>query len=199
MCNCGKTCGLLLFTLLALLSFACLYIEFWQGELASCETPFVEIGSSCYFFSTNKAPTYEYYKVAYKGRIFSVPAQLDWLAAGFACETLDQRAHLISVESFEENQQLVIFMQEHAHSAMHTYFWSAGHRGSMLDGFAPHTLQHHYWHRAAEPMNYTNFAVNNSQRFSLGHCLYLELIDWQIVMTEASCKSKMSYACEFKL
>lgn len=62
---------------------------------ARCLKPFVEIGNRCFFFSTNKAvsinrlnilcsldskeylqPTYEFYRISYKGRDFSVPAMV---------------------------------------------------------------------------------------------------------------------------
>nr|XP_036678543.1 uncharacterized protein LOC108021579 isoform X3 [Drosophila suzukii] len=38
-----------------------------------CSKPFVKIGDRCYFFSSNKEPSYEYYKIVYKNRAFSVP------------------------------------------------------------------------------------------------------------------------------
>ncbi|XP_043070381.1 uncharacterized protein LOC6566997 isoform X3 [Drosophila grimshawi] len=69
----GIAWNLFLLVLLMLTSYVCIYLEFWKSR---CTQPFVEIGDNCYFLSTNKAPTYDYYKVSYKGHIFSVPAEV---------------------------------------------------------------------------------------------------------------------------
>ncbi|TDG43367.1 hypothetical protein AWZ03_010235 [Drosophila navojoa] len=193
----GKSCELLILVLLILASYACFYLEFWKPR---CMTPFVEIGDNCYFFSTNKAPTYEYYKISYKGRIFSVPAELDWLHASFACETLDPSARLMTVKSAEEMRYLSDYLERYAHPDIHPYFWSGGHRGSLADSVVERSsLNHFYWHHDPHPMNFSNFVEsqpNSTLRFPSGYCVYLELIGSELIMATASCKHKMAFACE---
>ncbi|KAM8714926.1 hypothetical protein ACLKA7_002039 [Drosophila subpalustris] len=150
-----KSWEAMLLALLLLASYLCIYLEFWRPR---CMKPFVEIGSSCYFFSTNKAPTYEYYKVSYNGRVFSVPAKLDWLHAGFACEALDSNAKLVSVETSEEMRLMAHYMRRYAHAHTHPHFWSGGHRGNLgTKEFDQQSMDNFYWHYESQPMNYTNF------------------------------------------
>ncbi|XP_034472395.1 uncharacterized protein LOC117780102 [Drosophila innubila] len=187
-----------LLAILLLISYACIYMEFWKPR---CMKPFVEIGNSCYFFSTNKAPTYEYYKVSYNGRIFSVPAMLDWLHAGFACETLDSNAKLVSIESAEEMRYMANYMRRYAHANNHSFFWSGGHRGNLgARQFDQHSMENFYWHYESLPMNYTNFdqreADERSKRYPSGFCIYLDFVESELIMRTANCKHQMAFVCE---
>lgn len=168
--------------------------------------PFVEIGNSCYFFSTNKAPTYEYYKVSYNGRIFSVPAMLDWLHAGFACETLDSNAKLLSIESAEEMRGIEDYMRHYSHINTHPYFWSGGHRGNLgAKVFDQETMKEFYWNYESHPMNYTFFAQQESEevnkRYPHGFCVYIEFVGFEeteLIMRTANCKHQLAYVCELQ-
>ncbi|EDW57730.1 uncharacterized protein LOC115763519 [Drosophila novamexicana] len=195
----GRSCELVILVLLILASYACIYLEFWKPR---CMKPFVEIGDNCYFFSTNKAPTYEYYKVSYNGRIFSVPAILDWLHASFACETLDANARLLTVRTAEEMRYLSNYIGRYAHPGTHPFFWSGGHRGSLAQLEVDHSsLERFYWHHDPHPMNFSNFVEQqtNSTRFPSGFCVYLEYVGSELIMATASCKQKMAFACELQL
>ncbi|KAH8415014.1 hypothetical protein KR215_011054 [Drosophila sulfurigaster] len=194
----GKSCETMLLALLLLASYAIIYMHFWKPR---CIKPFVEIGSSCYFFSTNKAPTYEYYKVSYKGRIYSVPAMLDWLHAGFACEAMDSNARLVSIESAEEMRNLANFMLHSAHANTHPHFWSGGHRGNLAAKVFDHlSMKNFYWHNELHPMNYTNFLQHDpdgeSKRYPNGYCVYLDFLKVDLVMRSANCKHQMAFVCE---
>ncbi|KAH8403334.1 hypothetical protein KR222_010936 [Zaprionus bogoriensis] len=193
----GKSCEVLLLALLLLASYICIYLEFSQPR---CLKPFVEIGNSCYFFSTNKAPTYEFYRVSYKGRDYSVPVMLDWLRASFACETLDPSARLLTIESAEEMRHLAHFIERYAHTKTHAVFWSGGHRGNVASKqFDKASMNFFYWHNDSQPMNFTNFArgqTKPSKRFSEGYCIYLEALGSELIMNSANCKQPMAYACE---
>ncbi|XP_062142309.1 uncharacterized protein LOC133850276 [Drosophila sulfurigaster albostrigata] len=194
----GKSCETMLLALLLLASYAIIYMHFWKPR---CIKPFVEIGSSCYFFSTNKAPTYEYYKVSYKGRIYSVPAMLDWLHAGFACEAIDSNARLVSIESAEVMRNLANFMLHSAHANTHPHFWSGGHRGNLAAKVFDHlSMKNFYWHNELHPMNYTNFLQHDpdggSKRYPNGYCVYLDFLKSDLVMRSANCKHQMAFVCE---
>ncbi|KAH8377661.1 hypothetical protein KR093_006543 [Drosophila rubida] len=194
----GKSWEMMLLALLLLASYACVYKHFWTPR---CMKPFVEIGSSCYFFSTNKAPTYEYYKVSYKGRVLSVPAMLDWLHAGFACEVIDANARLLSVESVEEMRHLASYMLHHAHAQTHPHFWTGGHRGSMASSvFDPLSMKYFYWHNEPQPMNYSNFAPaepeGENKRYPQGYCVYLDFMKPDLVMRSANCQHHMAFVCK---
>ncbi|KAH8274061.1 hypothetical protein KR044_009427 [Drosophila immigrans] len=194
----GKYWEATLLALLLLASYACIYKQFWKPR---CMKPFVEIGRSCYFFSTNKAPTYEYYKVSYKGRIYSVPAMLDWLHAQFACEAIDSNARLVSIESDEEMQKLASYMLHHAHANTHPHFWSGGHRGCLAAKvFDQLTMNDFYWHNEPHPMNYTNFVhhdpAGESKHYPTGYCVYIDFMKPDLVMRSANCKHQMAFVCE---
>ncbi|XP_032595266.1 uncharacterized protein LOC6566997 isoform X2 [Drosophila grimshawi] len=192
----GIAWNLFLLVLLMLTSYVCIYLEFWKSR---CTQPFVEIGDNCYFLSTNKAPTYDYYKVSYKGHIFSVPAELDWLQARFACETLDANAQLLTMKSVEEMSYLANYMRRYAHSGTQPFFWSGGHRGSLSHSETDlSTLDNYYWHFEPYPMNYSNFFKSNNLRFASGFCVYLEYIGGELLMATASCNQKMPFACQLQ-
>ncbi|XP_030377397.1 uncharacterized protein LOC115626234 [Scaptodrosophila lebanonensis] len=166
-----------------------------------CSKPFVQIGENCYFFSTNKAPSYEYYKLSYKGITFSVPTTLDWLHAGFGCETLDAEARVVSVESLHEMRAISDYMRHQAHAETKPAFWSGGHRGRMLHmSIDKHTLNDFYWHHAQLPMNYSNWATGEPQdkAFPEGFCVYLEFTGSELVMGTMHCDKKMAYVCEIQ-
>ncbi|XP_017089794.2 uncharacterized protein [Drosophila bipectinata] len=170
-----------------------------------CTKPFVQIGNRCYFFSSNKPSTYEYYKVSYKNREFSVPVMMGWMHAKFGCETIDQQARLITIQSSEEMKLIVDFFQ-YGESHIHTHktFWSGGHRGQLSDrrDVNHSTLVDFYWHDDPHPMKFKNFAPKNppSRTFDDGFCVFLEVTPQKVVeMGVADCIKKLAFACELDM
>ncbi|KAH8350573.1 hypothetical protein KR067_009677, partial [Drosophila pandora] len=165
-----------------------------------CSRPFVQIGDRCYFFSSNKAPSYDNYKVSYKNRVFSVPVIMDWMHAKFGCETIDQQARLITIQSAEEMQRIADFLRYGAHAQTHTVFWSGGHRGQLSDrnDVNHSTLVDFYWHDDHHPMKFTNFPHKDppKRKFDDGFCVFLEFTGQVVVMRVGSCTKKIAFACE---
>ncbi|XP_023031229.1 uncharacterized protein LOC26530183 [Drosophila willistoni] len=196
----GKSFLAFTFLLLLLGCYVCIYQEYFQS---ACSKPFVQIGRNCYFFSTNKAASYEFYKVSYKNRVFSVPIMMDWLHANFGCETLDSQARLITLQNADEMRLLVDYIRDHTHADTHPMFWSGGHRGRANDGMDidHRTLIDFYWHDDYFPMNFTNFArdVPLQKTYSDGFCVSLEFTGNELIMGVASCEKRMSFVCELRL
>ncbi|XP_020804787.1 uncharacterized protein LOC110181393 [Drosophila serrata] len=137
---------------LLLLLFSYIYI-FKEFSKPLCTKPFVQIGERCFFFSSNKPPSYEYYKLSYKNRVFSVPVIMDWLHANFGCETIDSQARLMTIRSSEEMRLIANYMRYGAHAQTHAVFWSGGHRGrlSHKTDIDHSTLVKFYWHQISIP------------------------------------------------
>ncbi|XP_037709834.1 uncharacterized protein LOC119547173 isoform X3 [Drosophila subpulchrella] len=165
-----------------------------------CSKPFVRIGDRCYFFSSNKEPSYEYYRMVYKNRAFSVPVVMDWMHANFGCETIDPQARLVTVRSAQEMRLISDYMRYRAHVQTHSIFWSGGHRGRLSDpkDVDHKTLIDFYWHQHAYPMNFTNFVATKqpNRRFENGFCVYLEFTGEELVMGVEKCDRKIAFVCE---
>ncbi|XP_017033705.1 uncharacterized protein [Drosophila kikkawai] len=184
---------------LLLLLFSYIYI-FKEFSKPLCSKPFVNIGERCFFFSSNKPPTYEYYRVGYKNRVFSVPVIMDWLHANFGCETIDPQARLVTIRNSEEMRLISNYMRYGAHAQTHAVFWSGGHRGrlSAVDDVDHKTLVQFYWHQDPHPMNFTNFVASKppKRKFQDGFCVYLEFTGEELVMGVAQCDKKIAFVCE---
>ncbi|KAH8412847.1 hypothetical protein KR009_006277, partial [Drosophila setifemur] len=168
--------------------------------ISRCTPPFVEIGDRCFFFSSNKIPTYEYYKMTYKNRVFSVPVIMDWLAANFGCETIDAKARLMTVRSWEEMKLIAEYMRYKAHAQTHAVFWCGGHRGRLADinDIDHSTLVDFYWHQDTQPINYTHFEVKSPKKEpNRGrYCVKLEFLGTKLEMSVESCHKKIAFVCE---
>ncbi|KAH8255344.1 hypothetical protein KR038_001378, partial [Drosophila bunnanda] len=165
-----------------------------------CTKPFVQIGERCFFFSSNKPPSYEYYKLKYKNRVFSVPVIMDWMHANFGCEAIDSQARLMTIRSAEEMRLISNYMRYGAHAQTHSVFWCGGHRGKLASpkDIDHSTLAKFYWHQDALPMNFTNFVASNQPKrnFQDGFCVYLEFTGEEVVMGVGQCDKKLAFACE---
>ncbi|XP_017069642.2 uncharacterized protein LOC108106904 [Drosophila eugracilis] len=185
--------GLLLLTI----GYIYIFKDCWQPR---CLKPFVEIGDRCYFFSSNKPPSFEYYRMVYKDRVFSVPVIMDWMHANFGCETIDPQARLVTIRSFHEMRLLSDYMRYRAHAQTHAIFWSGGHRGRLSDSKdVDHgTLKDFYWHQDSYPMNFTNFVPTEQpqRKFENGFCVYLEFMGEELVMGVEKCDRKIAFVCE---
>ncbi|KRF98238.1 uncharacterized protein Dwil_GK28181 [Drosophila willistoni] len=156
-----------------------------------------------YAIHKRRSASYEFYKVSYKNRVFSVPIMMDWLHANFGCETLDSQARLITLQNADEMRLLVDYIRDHTHADTHPMFWSGGHRGRANDGMDidHRTLIDFYWHDDYFPMNFTNFArdVPLQKTYSDGFCVSLEFTGNELIMGVASCEKRMSFVCELRL
>ncbi|KAH8244778.1 hypothetical protein KR032_000224, partial [Drosophila birchii] len=164
-----------------------------------CTKPFVQIGERCFFFSSNKPPTYEYYRMAYNNRVFSVPVIMDWIHAKFGCETIDSHGRLLTIQSSKELRLISNYMRYRAHAHTHAIFWSGGHRGKLsTQRIDQSTLVDFYWHEDHHPMNFTNFVQANPPKrdFKDGFCVYFEFNGEEIVMGVDDCHKKIAFACE---
>ncbi|SPP78488.1 uncharacterized protein LOC117581608 [Drosophila guanche] len=197
MASMGKS--FMFLTFVGLLVCTAVFQDYWQPR---CTKPFVDVGGRCIFFSSNKAPTYEYYKVTYKSRVLSVPVLMGWLHANLGCEAIDDNSRLLTVRSEEEMRLIADYLKNKAHSATHTVFWCGGHRGRLSDpkDIDHETLHDFYWHNDAQPMNYSNFVKKEppKRRFGDGYCVYMEFTGTQLVMGVDSCHKKWSFACELQ-
>ncbi|XP_052850821.1 uncharacterized protein LOC128261264 isoform X2 [Drosophila gunungcola] len=184
---------------LLLLTAGYIYIfkDSWQPL---CSKPFVKIGERCYFFSSNKAPSYEYYRMVYKDRELSVPVIMDWMHANFGCEMIDPQSRLVTVRSFQEMRLISDFMRYGAHAQTHSVFWSGGHRGRLSDpkDVDHGTLVDFYWHQDPHPMNFTNFLATepSPRKFANGFCVYLEFTGEELLMGVEKCDRKIAFVCE---
>ncbi|XP_002134245.1 uncharacterized protein [Drosophila pseudoobscura] len=172
--------------------------DYWHPY---CSKPFVNIGGRCYFFSSNKVPTYEYYKVTFKTRVLSVPVVMGWLHANLGCEAIDDKSRLVTVRTVEEMKQIAYYLKYKAHAATHAVFWCGGHRGRLSnpDDIDHKTLYDFYWHNDALPMNYTNFVKKEppKTRFGDGYCVYMEFTGTELVMGVEKCDKKLAFVCEW--
>ncbi|KAH8305436.1 hypothetical protein KR018_005398, partial [Drosophila ironensis] len=164
-----------------------------------CTKPFVQIGERCFFFSSNKDPTYEYYKLPYKDRVFSVPVAMEWMNANFGCETIDKRARLMTVKSLTERQQIADYMRNDAHADIHLKFWCGGHLGRLSHprDIDHNTLEDFYFHQDTKPIKHIPLAVMNTHNhLDDAFCAYLEFTGTDFVLGTYNCLKKLAFACE---
>ncbi|XP_041449419.1 uncharacterized protein LOC121404220 [Drosophila obscura] len=184
-------------TFVTLLTGTIVFQDYWQPR---CTKPFVDVGGRCLFFSSNKAPTYEYYKVTYKARVLSVPVIMGWLHAYLGCEAIDDKCRLVTIRSVEEMRQISYYLKYKAHVETHSIFWVGAHRGRLSDpeDIDHKTLHDFYWHNDAKPMNFTNFKKKEPPKkpFGDGYCVYTEFTGTELVMGVDDCDKKMAFVCE---